>query len=225
MNQHEWRFNLIEKPKGIWNFRNKAVKYFNCKKGEVIHHLRETEEQRQFNDQYYERWGFDFDGEMKYAIKMTKEEHSNYHKCSEETKQKMHNSQLGNKNRLGISHSLETKEKLRQANLGKKQSQETKDKQSKIRKGIPQPKLLGNKNASGKRTLEQKKKISETTQIAMQNLSIESKQKMIENGKKAGLNSRGKNLGNKNASGKRTPEQIERIRLGTINSYERRKNL
>ena len=43
----------------------------------VIHHLRDTEEQRNFNDTYYERWGFDLNGEMKYAVMITHREHVN----------------------------------------------------------------------------------------------------------------------------------------------------
>jgi len=47
MNQLEWKIISRNgtKPGGLFNFRNQAVKYFNLKKGEVIHHLRETEEQ------------------------------------------------------------------------------------------------------------------------------------------------------------------------------------
>lgn len=81
MNQKEWK----EKSKNpenraeFWYWRNKAVKYFDLKPGEVIHHLIETKEQKDFNKIYYERWGFDLNGEMKYCIKMTKEEHDEYH--------------------------------------------------------------------------------------------------------------------------------------------------
>lgn len=42
--------------------------------------------------------------------------------------------------RLGVGHTEKTKEKLRQANLGKKYSDETKRKQSLVRKGVPMPK-------------------------------------------------------------------------------------
>lgn len=77
MNVKEWK--SLEKHGDDWFWRNKAVKYFNLQKGQVIHHLRDTEEQRDFNDKHYERWGFDFNGEMKYCIVMTSEEHRIYH--------------------------------------------------------------------------------------------------------------------------------------------------
>ena len=91
MNQKQWKklTHSIDKPKDFWYWRNKAVEYFNLQKGQVIHHLRDTKEQRIFNDNYYERWGFDFNEEMKYCICISKEEHSELHKYSLETKQKM----------------------------------------------------------------------------------------------------------------------------------------
>ena len=82
MNRKEFMYyytHRSEAPKGFWFWRNKAVKYFNLQKGEVIHHLMETEEQKLFNKEHYERWGFDLNGEMKYAVKMSKEEHDMYH--------------------------------------------------------------------------------------------------------------------------------------------------
>jgi hypothetical protein len=88
MNQIEWRgiSHSSDRPKGFWVFRNQALDYFfNGKrpKGWVIHHLRDTEEQRNFNDQHYERWGIDFDGNMKYCIPMTVEDHQKYHYCGQ----------------------------------------------------------------------------------------------------------------------------------------------
>ena len=78
MNQKQWKklTHSIDKPKDFWYWRNKAVEYFNLQKGQVIHHLRDTKEQCIFNDNYYERWGFDFNEEMKYCICISKEEHS-----------------------------------------------------------------------------------------------------------------------------------------------------
>ena len=101
MNQKEWK-TLLNGPKeaiphGIFKFRNLAEKYFGYKRGSgmVIHHLRDTEEQRNFNDMYYERWGFDLDGEMRYAIMITKEEHAQIHRLSKETLEKMRLAKLG----------------------------------------------------------------------------------------------------------------------------------
>lgn len=81
MNMKEWKYHSKnpENRKEFFYWRNKAVQYFNLKPGEVIHHLMETPEQKEFNSKYYERWGFDFNGEMKYCVKMLKEQHDEYH--------------------------------------------------------------------------------------------------------------------------------------------------
>lgn len=101
MNGEEFRkiSHCGEIPKDFWFYRNKAVKYFNLQKGEVIHHLFETKEQQDFNNSFYERWGFDFDGQMKYCVKMKKEDHDKYHSNllkgkpkTDEHKQKISNS-------------------------------------------------------------------------------------------------------------------------------------
>ena len=95
MNQKEWKKLSIQKreflPKNFFLYRNLAVKILGWKRGKglVIHHLRDTEEQRKFNDTYYERWGIDFDGQLKYTKLVTKEEHTQIHKLSEETKAKI----------------------------------------------------------------------------------------------------------------------------------------
>jgi hypothetical protein len=86
MTQKNWK-EIQALPKeqrpNFYFWRNKALKFFGIgsrTRGFVIHHLRDTEEQRNFNDAYYERWGFDFDDQMKYAVKMTVEEHQKYHR-------------------------------------------------------------------------------------------------------------------------------------------------
>lgn len=73
----------------------------NCDKdAKVIHHLRDTEEQRKYNDEHYELFGLNLDGSFeygKYVVFWTKEHHTEYHKCSEETKIKRANSLRGKK--------------------------------------------------------------------------------------------------------------------------------
>lgn len=95
MNQKEWN-RLVKSPKekrgeNFFYFRNLAQKILGYRRntGYTIHHLRDTEEQRIFNDTHYERWGIDFDGQMKYCVLMTTEEHSKLHHTSEETKCKL----------------------------------------------------------------------------------------------------------------------------------------
>lgn len=67
-------------------------------KANVIHHLRDTEEQRKYNDEHYELWGFELDENGneyfeygKYVIFVTKEEHIEIHRDSDETRQKKSN--------------------------------------------------------------------------------------------------------------------------------------
>jgi len=145
MNRKEWKLAVKEKQKGIWEFRNKAVKYFNLQKGEVIHHLRDTEEQRIFNDTYYERWGFDLNGEMKYAVKWDAKKHIQYHsssiihkKLSSQLITKYNKSLKGKslEERLGYEKAIEVKRKIslksagkNNGMFGKKQSENTKLKQ------------------------------------------------------------------------------------------------
>lgn len=62
------------------------------------------------------------------------------YKHSKKTKEKIRVAQLNNRNSLGTIRSEEFKEKLRQANLGKKLSKETKEKISKSKLGVPMSK-------------------------------------------------------------------------------------
>jgi len=91
MNQKQWKEKIKNKQTqdDFWYWRNKAKKYFNLQKGYVIHHLRDTTEQQTFNNLYYERWGFDFDGVMKYCICITLDEHRKLHRYSEDSKKRM----------------------------------------------------------------------------------------------------------------------------------------
>ena len=73
-----------------------SLKYNSDPKATVRHHLRDTEEQRKYNNEHYELWGFEIDKNGnehfeygKYIIFITKEEHSKIHACSEETRSKM----------------------------------------------------------------------------------------------------------------------------------------
>ena len=86
----------------------------NCDKdAKVIHHLRDTEEQRKYNDEHYELFGINLDGAFeygKYVVFWTKEHHNSYHHQSDETKVKRANSNRGkkrsNETRAKMSRSL-----------------------------------------------------------------------------------------------------------------------
>lgn len=95
MNQKEWKTSGKFKGKYEWYNKTrkiqKSLQYNIDEKANRIHHLRDTEEQRKYNDEHYELWGFNEDGTFeygKYVIFVTEEWHNNYHKDSEETKQK-----------------------------------------------------------------------------------------------------------------------------------------
>ena len=96
MNQKEWKelckvdkatahywYNKVTKKRTSKEFESLE----NCDKdAKVIHHLRDTEEQRKYNDEHYEMFGFEIDenGDEifnygKYVVFWTKEHHSEYH--------------------------------------------------------------------------------------------------------------------------------------------------
>lgn len=99
MNCKEW-WTQYNKDKLTLDFeyynRTKEIQrslQFNTDKNvTVIHHLRDTEEQRKYNDEHYELWGYNLDGTFeysKYVIFVTHEEHVNIHRHSEETRNKI----------------------------------------------------------------------------------------------------------------------------------------
>ena len=123
MNCKEW-WSLRNKSKCLLNFTyynntreiQKSLKYNSDPNAKVIHHLRDTEEQRKYNDEHYELWGHNLDGTFeygKYVVFLTKEEHLAIHADSEETRNKKSISNMGH------YVSDETKKKISIANTGK----------------------------------------------------------------------------------------------------------
>lgn len=103
MDQKEWK-RLRDSNRSLLDFTyynnareiQKSLKYNQDPNAIVIHHLRDTEEQRLYNDTYYERWGFEIDENGntnfeygKYVLFVTEEWHHNYHSHSEETRKKI----------------------------------------------------------------------------------------------------------------------------------------
>lgn len=113
----------------------------------VVHHRDDTEECIKYNNEHYERWGFNEDGTFeygKYVIFMTNVEHAGYHhtcdKLSPETRAKMSSAKIGDKNpmynkrhtdaaraKMSANNTLkgkhlpeETKAKMRAAHTGDK---------------------------------------------------------------------------------------------------------
>ena len=86
MNQKEWKTSGRFKGKFEWYNKTRKIQKSLCYEQDpnanVIHHLRDTEEQRRYNDEHYELWGFEVneDGNEhfeygKYVVFWTKEYH------------------------------------------------------------------------------------------------------------------------------------------------------
>jgi len=95
MNQKEWKKSGKFPGKYKWYNQTRklqrSLQFSTDKTATVIHHLRDTEEQRKYNDEHYEYWGFNQDGTFeygKYVIFVTEELHNKIHSDSNETRQK-----------------------------------------------------------------------------------------------------------------------------------------
>lgn len=127
MNQKEWKSSPMYNGKYFWHNKarklQRSLQYNSNPKAVVIHHLRDTEEQRKYNDTYYERWGFNEDGTFeygKYIIFVTEDEHSAIHNESEGTRAK-----IGEASRKNWQNE-EYRNKIISANKGKKLSESEK---------------------------------------------------------------------------------------------------
>ena len=134
MNCKEW-WALCSKSKSLVDFtyynrtRNiqRSLQYNSDPSAAVIHHLRDTEEQRKYNNEHYELWGHNLDGTFeygKYVIFVTEKEHGKIHGESEETRKKK---SIAN---MGHPVSDETKKKISIANTGKTWSEDKKKERS-----------------------------------------------------------------------------------------------
>ena len=161
MNYREYKEAEKNHVKGIHYWANKCrieqkkLVYNKDPNAFHRHHLRDTEEQRKYNDEHYEMWGFEIDENGneqfiygKYVIFVTPEEHHRIHLVSAETRKKLSlNSArywLGKKRhpgtvkKLKLSWTTERRERARKNNLGEKNpmygkhpSDETREKMSK----------------------------------------------------------------------------------------------
>ena len=188
MNQTEWKkLAKLDKSQLDWTYYNKSkaiqksLVYNPDPNAIVKHHLRDTPEQREYNDKYYELWGFEIDENGnehfeygKYIVFMTPEEHNKLHHSSEETRNKISQRLRESPPMKGKHHSEESKEKIRlhhaHNRLGVHLSDETKRKISENNgrawkgKHLPDSvkKKLSNANKGRVLSEEQKKKISES---------------------------------------------------------------
>ena len=104
MNRKEWKdFCKTDRSKAYYWYNKVTKKRISRefesdprtdKDAKVIHHLRDTEEQRKYNNEHYELFGFEIDENGnehfeygKYVVFWTKEHHIEYHKHSEETRE------------------------------------------------------------------------------------------------------------------------------------------
>lgn len=94
----------------------------------VVHHRDDTEECRKYNEEHYERWGFNEDGTFeygKYVVFMTKAEHNTHHIkgriLSDATKEKLSVINMGENHPMyGKKHSDITRGKMSNAHKGEK---------------------------------------------------------------------------------------------------------
>lgn len=238
MNQRDWREARCsikkEDRKSFFYYRNLSAQLLGLQKGYVIHHLRDSEEARKFNDTYYERWGIDFDGVCRYCVLMTVEEHRKYHSCSEETRRK-----IGESNRISKSKK-EYKDKVSGKNnylYGKKKvfTDDQKKKISEKRKlYLSNPehrKQLGdsirNYYSNNPMTEDHKKNISEKTREAMKDPFIREKCSKNRKGKPLSEDTKYKiSIGNKGKSiSNETRDKISNSIKGHSVSIETRKKL
>ncbi len=132
MNQSEWKKSGKFPGKYEWYNKTrkiqKSLQYNSDEKANRIHHLRDTEGQRKYNDEHYELWGFNEDGTFeygKYVIFVTEEWHNNYHAQSEETNNKRSTTLKKHPPMKGKHLSQETKDRLSKINTGKHHTEET----------------------------------------------------------------------------------------------------
>ena len=149
MNGKEWKKKTSTDYKSVdhtWAAKarkfQKSLQYNSNPKATIIHHLRDTEEQRKYNDEHYELWGFNEDGTFeygKYVIFVTKEEHAEIHSQSDETRRKISESIRAidsEERRKRISEATkaamteEAKRKCSESHKGIKHSIETRKKMS-----------------------------------------------------------------------------------------------
>ena len=109
MNKKEWDLACKNKTAnhhfdGACRRLQKSLRYNSDPNAIHRHHLRDTEEQRKYNDEHYELWGFEIDENGKehfeygkYIVFLTQDEHNAIHAQSDETKAKRSASLLGHK--------------------------------------------------------------------------------------------------------------------------------
>lgn len=148
MNRKEWKdLCKVDKAKAYYWYNIVKAKLLSKefefdertdKDAKVIHHLRDTEEQRKYNDEHYELFGMNLDGTFeygKYVVFWTKEHHNEYHSDSVETRNRKSSAQfllwqdhvIREKRIVGIighKTSQETRDKISIANLGRKFTEE-----------------------------------------------------------------------------------------------------
>ena len=137
MNIKEWRKACDEgwAPRKYDNASReiqRSLKYNSNPNATVRHHLRDTEEQRKYNDEHYELWGFEIDESGnehfeygKYIIFCTDEEHhSVWHNVNGEN-----NPMYGKPGtNLGKTFSEEHRKRISESRIGHEVSDETREK-------------------------------------------------------------------------------------------------
>lgn len=186
MNKEEFRKH--GNPKGIeyykvhellnqWKKNNNIPDNIQC----VVHHRDDTEECRKYNAEHYEIYGCNLDGTFeygKYVVFMTNAEHNTYHHkgktLSSEQKAKLSEANRGEKNGFyGKTHTVETRQKIREKALGRKLTEETKQKLREASTGRKHTEEAKHKMREGclrrKYSEEMKRRIRDAISLRMKN--------------------------------------------------------
>ena len=116
-NKHNEYYKNVQKLLKIWMIEN------NISEPCVVHHIDDEFDAIKYNEEFYDRWGYNPDGTFeygKYVLFMTRSEHIHHH-------------------HKGKHLSAEQKERLRIINTGKHHSAETKKKLSDMFTGVNNP--------------------------------------------------------------------------------------
>ena len=187
MNQREWKEFCKVDPRAAYFWYNKVKEKvrsgeFNSdnrtdENADTIHHLRDTEKQRKYNDEHYEMFGYiiDENGNEQfnygdYVVFWTQSHHNEYHSQSEETRKKRSESQkkyyaehpVTDETRAKRSASLKGRPGLSGKDHPMYGKHHTEESRQKMRDNLPDQSGENNPFYGKRHSEESRKKISES---------------------------------------------------------------
>lgn len=186
MNYKEYKEAEKNHVKGIHYWANKVRKIqksleFNPDSTATVrHHLRDTEEQRKYNNEHYEMFGFEIDENGKevfvygkYIVFVTEEQHHEIHKVSDETRL---NISEANKNRSDeVLHKIGEASRKRWQDPDYIEKMKRRSENRTYEKHTDETKNKISVTQKANMTPEHRKKISEATKRGMDNAEVRQK--------------------------------------------------